>query len=162
MATRREPEEAVPAQGELAREVAGEPTGEGDAASTATLLRGILAGSGHLLRQEVELARVEIAEKLSLLQRQLVSLAAASALLAAAVFFLLSALDRGLGSALGEIMDRRIAAWLAPLILAVTLGLAGAWLLRRARKVLDAEGLLPEETMRSLKENTTWIKERLP
>ena len=157
MATRREPPEAGPERVE----------GEGSTAeaaadeSTRTLLRGILAESTTLLRQELELARTEIGEKAALLQRYVTALAVAIALLACAFFFLLSALDRGFAAALATWMDDRIAVWLAPLLLAAFLGGVGGWLLARARRTLRAEGLTPERTVQTLRENTHWIKERL-
>ena len=159
MATRREPPEAGPEQ-EVVEAEAG--TGDrGDADSTATLLRGIIAESMRLLRQEIELARAELAEKAALLQRYLTGVAAGGALLACAFFFLLSALDRGFSAALATWMDERIAGWLAPLILAALLGGVGFWLLGNARRALRSEGLTPERTVETLRENTHWIKERL-
>ena len=158
MATRRKPEEAVAAQGEW---VEGDGEGEGKV-PTSRLVREIIAESGNLVRKEVELARAELGEKLSLLQKYLINLIVGCAILACALFFLLSALDRGFVSVLATFLDDSVAAWLAPLILALLLGAVGAWLVARARRMLRAEGLVPEKTMATLRENSTWIKERLP
>ncbi|MBW3628230.1 MAG: phage holin family protein [Gemmatimonadetes bacterium] len=159
MATRREPPEAGPEQAEVEAEA--ETAGPDDAGSTAALLRGVIAESTRLLRQEIELARAEMGEKADLLQRYVAGVAAGGALLACAFFFLLSALDRGFGAALATWMDERIAGWLAPLILAAILGGVGFWLLSNARRALRSEGLTPERTVETLRENTHWIKERL-
>ena len=83
------------------------------------------------------------------------------ALLAVACFFLLSSLDRGFAALLASWMDDRIALWLAPLLLAAVIGGIGFWLLSSARRTLRAEGLTPERTVETLRENTNWIKERL-
>lgn len=157
MATRREPPEAGPEQAG----VEAEADDRSDADSTATLLRGVIAESSRLLRQEIELARTEIGEKAALLQRYAAGVAAGGALLACAFFFLLSALDRGFSAALATWMDERIAGWLAPLLLAAMLGGIGFWLLSNARRALRSEGLTPERTVETLRENTHWIKERL-
>ena len=129
--------------------------------SVRTLVLGLIAESTNLIRQEIELARVELGEKVDLLRRYVSGMAVGVALLACAFFFLLSALDRGFAAALAAWMDERIAVWLAPLILAALLGGIGYWLLTSARRTLRAEGLTPERTVETLRENTTWIKERL-
>jgi hypothetical protein len=157
MATRREPEDGVPTQGEGTGE-AGEGSGDG---STGALLRGILAQAATLFRQEVELVRTEVGEKVGMVRRYATAMALGAVLLACAFFFLMSALSRGLGVALALLVDDRIAVWLAPLLLAMLLGGIGYWLLASARRTLRTEGLAPEETVQSLRENTTWIKERL-
>jgi hypothetical protein len=157
MATRREPPEAGPEPGEEEeRRIEAE-----EDATTGRLLRGIIAESTSLLRQEIELARVELGEKIALLQRYATGMAVGVALLTVALFFLLSALDRGFSAALAGWMDDRVAMWLAPLILAALLGGIGFWLLASARRTLRAEGLAPERTVETLRENTNWIKERL-
>ena len=148
MPTRREAPEGVDA-------------GEGRDESVKALLLGVLAESTRLLRQEIELARAELGEKVELARRYVAAMALAAALLACAFFFLLSALDRGFAAALATWVDDRVALWLAPLILAAVLGGAGYWLLASARRTLRAEGLTPEQTVESLRENTHWLKERL-
>ncbi len=125
------------------------------------LVLGLITESTNLIRQEIELARVEIGDKIDLLKRYVTGVAVGAALLACAFFFLLSALDRGVAAALATWMDERIALWLAPLILAALLGSIGYWLLASARRTLREERLTPERTVRTLRENTTWIKERL-
>ena len=129
--------------------------------SVRTLILGVIAESTNLIRQEIELARVELGEKVELLRRYVTGMAAGVALLAVAFFFLLSALDRGFAAALATWMDDGVALWLAPLILAAILGGIGFRLLTTARRTLRAEGLTPERTVQTLRENTNWIKERL-
>jgi Putative Actinobacterial Holin-X, holin superfamily III len=129
--------------------------------SVRTLVLGLIAESTNLIRQEIELARVELGEKIDLLKRYVTGMAVGVALLAVALFFLLSALDRGFATALATWMDDGVARWLAPLILAALLGGIGFRLLTSARRTLREEGLSPERTVETLRENTTWIKERL-
>jgi hypothetical protein len=129
--------------------------------SVRTLVLGLITESTNLIRQEIELARVEIGDKIELLKRYVTGMAVGAALLACAFFFLLSALDRGFAAALASWMDDRVALWLAPLILAALLGGIGFWLLTSARRTLREEGLTPQRTVETLRENTTWIKERL-
>ena len=157
MPTRREPSEGA-TEREEDEGTDAEPTGD---ESVRTLVLGLIAESTNLVRQEIELARVELGEKVALLRRYVTGMAIGVALLACAFFFLLSALDRGFTAALAGWMDDRIALWLAPLILAALLGVIGFWLLSSARRTLRAEGLTPERTVETLRENTTWIKETL-
>ena len=157
MATRREPPEAGDEEVEI-EEAAAPPDGDD---SVRKLVLGLIVESTNLIRQEIELARTELGEKLDLLRRYTTGMAIGVALLALAFFFLLSALDRGFTVALATWMDDRVALWLAPLILAALLGAIGFWVLTSARRTLRAEGLTPERTVETLRENTTWIKERL-
>jgi hypothetical protein len=153
MPTRREPLEGDIEPGE------GEGAGADD--SVRKLVLGLIVESTNLVRQEIELARTELGEKVDLLRRYVTGMAIGGALLTVAGFFLLSALDRGFAAALATWMDDGVALWLAPLILAALLGGIGFWLLMSARRTLRAEGLTPERTVETLRENRTWIKERL-
>ena len=153
MPTRREPPEGDVEPGD------GEGAVEDE--SVRRLVLGLIAESTTLVRQEIELARTELAEKVELLRRYVTGMAIGAALLAVAFFFLLSALDRGFAAALATWLDDEVALWLAPLILGALLAGIGFWLLMSARRTLRAEGLTPERTVETLRENTTWIKERL-
>jgi hypothetical protein len=157
MATRREPPEAGDEEGEVEEAVL-EPDADD---SVRKLVLSLIVESTNLVRQEIELARTELGEKVDLLRRYATGMAMGVALLAVACFFLLSSLDRGFAALLASWMDDRIALWLAPLLLAAVIGGIGFWLLSSARRTLRAEGLTPERTVETLRENTNWIKERL-
>lgn len=125
------------------------------------LLLALVSESVKLIRQEIELARTEVGEKLALLQRYAVSLALGGILLLAALFFLLSALDHGFRVLLESVVAARVAVWLAPLLLALVLGGIGWLMVAGARRMLRAEGLTLSHTAASLRESTQWIKERV-
>jgi len=127
----------------------------------AALLYALVAESGKLVRQEVELARTELAEKVALVQRYAVSMALGGVLFLAALFFLLSALDHGFRVLLAAVVAAEVATWLAPLILAVLLGAVGWMMIAGARRTLRTEGLTLSHTAASLRESTQWIKDRV-
>lgn len=155
MPSRPDPEEVRSAQGEA------EGNRSGSATTTGEILRGIAAESSSLLAQEIELLRAELREKIALLQSYATAMAIGSALMVCAAFFLLSAVDEVFVAVLGTWFGSRVALWLAPLLLAVILGAGGVALLTRARGRLREKGLVPTQTIETLRENTTWIKERL-
>jgi hypothetical protein len=125
------------------------------------LLHALIGESAKLIRQEIELARTELGEKLSLLQRYAVSMVLGGVLFLAALFFLLSALDRGFRVLLEAVVADEVATWLAPLVLAVVLGLLGWMAVAGARRMVRAEGLMLSHTAASLRESTQWIKDRM-
>ena len=125
------------------------------------LLHALIGESGKLIRQEMELARTELAEKLALLQRYAVSMAVGGILFLAALFFLLSALISGFRVLLEAVVVPEVATWLAPLLLAVVLGLLGWAIVSGARRMLRIEGLTLSNTAASLRESTQWIKDRV-
>jgi hypothetical protein len=125
------------------------------------LLHAIIGESGKLVRQEMELARTELAEKLVLLQRYTVSMVLGGILFTAALFFLLSALDHGFRIVLEAVVASEVVTWLAPLLLALVLGLLGWAVIASARRMLRVEGLTLSNTAASLRESAQWIKKRV-
>jgi hypothetical protein len=129
--------------------------------SVGGLLRDLSDEMRVLLRQEVDLAKAEIGEKASRLRREMLYLA----LGAAAVFFAAAAIVVaaciGAAVVLDTVMDRRIAAWLGPLIIAALLALAAYGLIQRGIAAIRRESLVPRKTIDSIRENTEWITHRM-
>ena len=154
---------------ETTREHAGGPPSPDAEPATAAsgevpagvLLHALIGESGKLVRQEIELARTELAEKLSLLRRYAVSMLLGGILFLAALFFLLSALDQGFRVLLERVVATEVAVWLAPLLLALVLGVLGWVMTGGARRMLRTEGLTLSNTAASLRESTQWIKDRV-
>lgn len=121
-----------------------------------------LAGEiGTMVRQEVEVARCELAEAAREARAGAVmcgmgvctGLAAGSALMAAAVLGLTLLLRQG--------MSTLAAACLSALIVGVVLGV-GAWLfVRQGSRELSPARFVPRRALQSLKENVRWARERM-
>jgi hypothetical protein len=120
------------------------------------LLRDLADGGAALLRQELRLARVEIAAigKAVGVGTALTASGAVLALLGAFALFtgiILLAGDHWL-------RDRY---WLAALIGTVIAGGIAAWMARRGAAHLSPRRLLPDETVATLKEDKEWLKRQL-
>lgn len=120
--------------------------------SIAELLRDLSDGTAQLVRQEIRLARTETFESVLGLKRGSVwvgggvglALAGSGALVA----FLILAIAQGVGGR----------TWLAALIVAVALSLAGWLCLKHGMSALSATRLAPHETATSIKETAEWLK----
>jgi uncharacterized membrane protein YqjE len=120
--------------------------------SLATLLSDVAGETVELVRQELALFKVELQEKLSKAGIGAAALAAAALIAFSAWLFLLLAAVFAL--------DIVLPIWAAALIVGVlVLAIAGALALY-GKSRLRADALRPERTMRSLREDQAWIKER--
>jgi hypothetical protein len=123
--------------------------------SIGTLVRGILMDIRELMREEVALARVEIREQAGRAKLAAASLGAAAVALAFGGTFLLIAIAVGLA----DLLDWPV--WTGFLIVALLLSIGGFLMLSAGRKRLASVQPVPEETVRTLKENSEWLKRRL-
>jgi uncharacterized membrane protein YqjE len=121
--------------------------------STGELVKDLSEQASTLVRKEVELAKVEMAEKGRKAGAGLGLLAGA----AVAALLMLGALTAFLVLALDEGMDT----WLAALIVTVLWGVvAGALALFGREKLRDMGTPVPEKTVESVKEDIEWLKHR--
>ncbi len=127
------------------------PTGPGSQESISELVKQLTEQTSRLARQEVELAKTELAEKGKRAGigagmfggSAVLGLYALGALVAAAVL--------GLATA--------VTAWLAALIIAAVLGAgAGILALQGRTKVQQATPPVPEQATESVKEDVRWAK----
>ena len=121
------------------------------------ILRDLAHGSADLLRNEVKLARLELAEVITSVGRgaTLVSLGGVLLLLGGlslAAGFVLLAGDQWFPS------DRY---WLAALVVMVVTGALVAWMLKRGLSRLSPSHLMPDQTITTLKEDKEWLKRQL-
>jgi hypothetical protein len=123
--------------------------------SIGSLVRGVLMDIRDLLREEVALARVEISEQAGRAKLAAASLGAAAVALAFGGTFLLIAIAVGIA----DLLDWPV--WTGFLIVALLLSVAGFVMLSSGRKKLRDVQPVPEETVRTLKENSEWLKRRL-
>jgi MFS family permease len=123
--------------------------------SIGGLLRGILMDIRTLIREEIELARVEIREQAGRARAAAVSFAIAAVALACGGVLLLVALATGIA----DLFNWPV--WSGFLIVAMLLSLLGVVTLSSGRSALRKIHAVPEETVSTLKENSEWIAKRL-
>ncbi len=121
-----------------------------------TLLRDLAEGSAALVRQEVKLARLEVAAMLKAVGTGTAAVAAGG------VFALLGLLAFVTGIILlpGDqwLRDRY---WLAALIVTLIVGGVAFWLAKQGMNLLSPRQLAPAETIATLKEDKEWLKHPL-
>lgn len=123
--------------------------------SLGSLVRGVLMDLRTLIREEISLARVEIREQATRARAAAMSFGVAAGALVFGGIFLLIAVAMGIADLLNWPV------WAGFLIVAIALGLVGAFTLSSGRRQLRAFRAVPEETVTTLKENSEWIARRL-
>ena len=120
------------------------------------LLRELAEGSASLIRQEVRLARLEVAEKLGSLANGAVLIIAGAVLALLGALALLTGLILLAGDQ--SLRDRY---WLAALIVFAIATVVALAFRSRGMTLLSPKRLAPEETVATLKEDTAWLKQQL-
>lgn len=113
----------------------------------------------RLIHAEAELAKAEFTEKVSEFQTGLVAMAIGGAVLFAGFIVLLLAAAAGLYFVLRSETEHAI--WLAPLIVGLTVVVAGAIGVAKGRSDMKASSLAPERTLRSLQRDAQLVKEHI-
>ena len=121
--------------------------------SIATLLSDLASETILLLRQELALVKAELHEKFSRVGQGATALGAGALIAFSGWLVLLAAAVLGLSNV--------VPPWLAALIVALVVLAIGATLLLLGKNRLDADSLTPKRTIRSLREDEAWIRERL-
>jgi xanthine/uracil permease len=129
--------------------------------SIGQLLKELRDETTTLLRQEVDLAKTEMAEKASRVGKNLGSLTVGGGVAFLGALALLAAVIYGLTSLLNQFMSVGVAIWLAPLIVGVVLAAIGYSLIKKALATLRQESLTPTRTTQTLQENKEWLKARM-
>ncbi|HUG54444.1 MAG TPA: phage holin family protein [Vicinamibacteria bacterium] len=129
--------------------------------SLGTLLRELTHEVSLLFRQEIDLAKTEMAEKATLVGRSLAAIALGGAIALLGGLALLAAVIIGLGALLDTFLPTEIAAWLSPLVVGGALAYYGYSRIQTALDTLRSEGLVPTRTKETLQENTQWLKARI-
>jgi apolipoprotein N-acyltransferase len=121
--------------------------------SIASLLSDLASETILLLRQEVALFKAELHEKFSRAGRGATAMGAGAVIAFSGWLFLLLAAVLGLATV--------FAPWLAALIVALVVLAIGGALLWFGKSRLDAQSLVPQRSLRSLREDEAWLKDRL-
>lgn len=125
--------------------------------SVGTLLRELAEGSTALVRDEVRLAKMEIAD-IGVAAGKGTALVATGAVLAVIGGL---AVIAGLVMLIGDQWLPADRYWVAALLMMVITGALAAWLAKRGLALVSPSHLAPRETVTTLKEDKEWLKQRL-
>lgn len=106
-----------------------------------------------LFRQELQLARVEMSEKISAVASNLVSVMAGGLVAYVGGLALVAALILGL-------YEAGVTPWVSALIVGALFAIGGYLMLNRGLKELKRVDLAPRRTVESLKDDVQWAKEQ--
>jgi hypothetical protein len=123
-----------------------------DDRSLVELFAELAQETSTLVRQEVNLAKVEMSEKASRAGRHAGVLAAGGALTYAGLLAILA----GVIVLLNNIMPL----WVSALLVGLVVAVVGYLLVRRALDALKREDFAPRQTMETLKEDQQWAKDQ--
>jgi hypothetical protein len=107
-----------------------------------------------LFRQELQLARAEMSEKISRVTSNMVAVVAGGFVAYVGALALVAALILGLH----EVAD--IAPWVSALVVGAIFAVAGYLMLNRGLKELKRVDLAPRRTVETLKDDVQWAKEQ--
>jgi uncharacterized membrane protein len=107
----------------------------------------------NLLRQEVSLAKVEVTQKAKYVGRNIGYLVVGGAVAYAALLAIIAAIIM--------LLARVMPNWGATLIVGVVVAGIGWMLIGKAMAALQQTDLTPHETVETLKEDATWMKQQI-
>ena len=107
----------------------------------------------NLVRQEVALAKVEVGQKAKYIGRNVGYLVVGGAIAYAALLAIIAAIIM--------LLDRAMPSWGAALLVGVLVGLVGWLLIGKALSALQSADMTPHQTVESLKEDATWMKQQI-
>jgi len=107
----------------------------------------------NLVRQEVTLAKVEITQKAKYVGRNIGYLVIGGAVAYAALLAIIAAVIM--------LLAKVVPHWGSALIVGVVVGGIGWMLIGKAMMALQKADLTPRETVETLKEDATWMKEQI-
>ena len=125
-----------------------------DDRSLGELFAELAQETSTLVRQEVELARVELGQKAAGVGRAVASLVLGGAVAYAGFLAIMAAVIVALA-------DAGLPWWLSALLVGVVVAGVGYALVARARAALERVELVPRRTVETLKEDREWAKEQI-
>jgi L-asparagine transporter-like permease len=126
-------------------------SGTAEDRSLGELFADLARESSTLVRQEVELAKVELSQKATQTARDIGFLAVGGAVIYAGVLAVLAAVVILLAS-------QGMAWWLAALLVALVVVGVGYWLVQKGVAQLRGHDLAPRQTLDSLKQDARLVK----
>ena len=137
------------------------PRGAEDDRSLGEIFSDVANDLSTLIKQEMELAKTEMSEKVALIGRSVAAVAIGGAIALLGGLALLAAVITGLEALLATFLPTGVAVWLSPLIVGGILTFLGYSRSQKALATLRSEGVVPRQTTQSLQENTQWLKEKI-
>jgi len=115
-----------------------------------------------MMKQQIELAKEETAEKVSRTVKNTVSLVTGGLVLYTGILFLLAGVTYlGYGGLVAAGLSSGIAMWLMPLITGGIVSIVGGVMVSKSMKTLKNTSVVPERMVNTLKEDQRWIRRKL-
>lgn len=145
-----------------AQATTGRPNRIRDEYSIAGLFRKLRDECVTLMRQEVQLAKTETAEKAKTAARNSAMLGVGAVVAVAGLLFVLLGVSFIVTALLVKAGVSWLASlWLGPLIVGIATAIVGYVLIRKGMSAFKQESVVPERTIRSLQEDQQWLKQKL-
>lgn len=117
------------------------------------LFSDLASEMSNLVRQEVELAKVEVSQKAKYVGRNVGYLVVGGAVAYAAMLAVIAAIIM--------LLDKVMPNWGAALLVGVLVGGIGWLLIGKALSALQQADITPRQTVETLKEDATWVKQQI-
>jgi hypothetical protein len=117
------------------------------------LFGDLAADMSNLVRQEVALAKLEVTQKAKYLGRNVGYLVVGGAVAYAGMLAVIAAIIM--------LLDRVMPAWGAALLVGVVVAVIAWLMIGKALAALQQADLTPRETVETLKEDATWMKQQI-
>ncbi|HKP81837.1 MAG TPA: phage holin family protein [Pyrinomonadaceae bacterium] len=117
------------------------------------LFSDLASDMSNLVRQEVALAKLEVTQKVKYLGRNIGYLVVGGAVAYAGMLAVIAAVIM--------LLDRVMPAWGAALLVGVVVAVIAWLLIGKALAALQQAELTPRETVETLKEDATWMKQQI-
>ncbi len=121
--------------------------------SIGELIANLASETGTLIRQEIALAKVELGQKATRIGSNIAQLAIGGAVAYAALLALLAGVIGLLATAM--------AWWAAAVVVAVVVGIVGAYDDFQSSGFAETTELAPRQTVETLKEDAQWAKHQV-
>lgn len=125
-----------------------------DDRSLGELFSELANETSTLVRQEMRLAGEEVSDRAAKVGKEIGTAVAGGVILHTSFLVLVAAIVLGLA-------ELGLPWWLSALIVAVVLGAVGFFLVKRAISAIKSAEVLPQRTLRHLKEDQEWAKEQI-
>lgn len=127
--------------------------------SLTDLIKELRDETTLLIREEIELAKLEMSEKVSRVARNGGYLAGGALFAFAGLIVLLMAASAGVYVGLVAAgLENAMAGWLAPLIVGGIAVVIGYAFMQKAITTLKNESVVPERTVQTVKDDKNWMK----
>jgi hypothetical protein len=130
--------------------------------SFVKIIKDLRDDATALFRQEVALAKREMAGKAVTYGKNTVFLGIGALVGLYALFFVFLFLNNLLHTGMTALgLSEAVASWFAPLLMGMLLGIGALVLTLKALKAMRKEKPLPQRTLDSIREDKDWIKEKV-